>query len=267
MFSQTINLLQDYYKFRKTSKPKGGHGIHSPFVYDLYTQAIDYNKNELVFDKIEKLRKELIRNKTPLTKSAFGIGSSVQKSKTSIGEIASKASIPPYKGRLIHRLVKYFNPVTVIELGTSLGISTSYLALGNQKSNIYTIEGDSNLSKLASNNLNKLGVNNVTIITGDFDKELPILLDRFNNFDLALIDGNHSEEATMRYFYFLTNKANSNSFIFFDDINWSYGMKRAWNNICNDENVSISIDLFNCGLIFFRKGIVKQHFNLRYGPF
>lgn len=266
MFLESIKVIQDYFNFRFNSKPKGGHGIHSPFVYDLYTQTIDNDRKEPIFEDIERLRSELLKNETALAKSIYGAGSTGIIN-TSISEVAKKTSIPPYMGRLLYRLVKNQKPETILELGTSLGISTMYLATGNQGSKVYSIEGDATLSKIASNNINKRGVTNVSLITSDFDAEIPSLLNSIEKIDMVFIDGNHTEEATMRYFNLLVDKVNSESIIIIDDIRWSEGMRSAWQNICNNKNVSISIDLFRCGLVFFRKGIVKQHFNLRYGPF
>jgi len=267
MFSETLRFLKDYYNFRKKSKSRGGHGIHSPFLYDLYTLAIDSDNKETIFDSIDRLRNKLLKDKTSIAKSVHGAKTSFTDKKTTISEVAKRTSVPPYMGRLLYRLVNYFKPTTIIELGTSLGISTMYLASVNHGCQVYTIEGDPILSRIASENLNKLAIKNVSLITGDFDIELSSLLSKIEKVDLVFVDGNHTEEATLRYFKVLSEKAHDNSLIVFDDIRWSDSMKNAWRNICDDQNVSISIDLFNCGLVFFRKGVVKQHFNLRYGPF
>ena len=268
MFLSSINLLIKYFNFRLKSKPRGGHGIHSPFVYDLYINCIDTKQKESIFDKIEEIRKELLNNTSPISKNSLGLGSKeIDTSEPTIGRVVKRSSIPAYTGQLLFRLSNYFKPESIIELGTSAGFSAMYLASGHKNAKVVSIEGDGNLTKLASANFNKLGLTNVTLINGDFDASLPDILTNTKKIGLVFIDGNHSKEATMRYFKFISAKASSDSLIIFDDIRWSKGMENAWNNICQDENVSISIDMFNCGLVFFRKGIVKQHFNLRYGPF
>ena len=268
MLIEGLQVLKKYFNFRLKSKPRGGHGIHSPFVYDLYTQCIDVKSKKAIFERIETVRKELLRDKSTIQLNDLGSGSKIKaKSSTTVASIAKRTSVPKYKGELLHKLSSYFKPKLIIELGTSLGISTMYLASGYNESKVYTIEGDSSLSKLAIENFNKIGLTNVNQINGDFDIRLPEVLSEIQKIGIAFIDGNHSEEATLKYFKLLSVKANSDTLIIFDDIRWSKGMEKAWNNICNDENVSISIDLFDCGLVFFRKGVVKQHFTLRYGPF
>lgn len=266
MTTRSFKLLIKYFAFRFHSKPRGGHGIHSPFVYDFYTKCIDRKQNELIFESIETLRHQLKKNRTLVSKAVFGANTN-NSSFRSISNIVNKSSISPHMGRLLYRIANNLKPKSIIELGTSLGISTMYLASENRDAKVISIEGDENLSNLASANFNKIGLTNVSIINGDFDLQLPSVLSNIDKLGLVFIDGNHSEEATLRYFKLFSAKADNDTLIIFDDIRWSDGMEKAWDTICNDSNVSISIDLFNCGLVFFRKGVVKQHFMLRYGPF
>ncbi len=268
MLLENIRILKKYVNFRLKSKPRGGHGIHSPFVYDLYTNCIDTKQKEAIFEKIETLRKELLKNTNHIPRSNFGFGTKViDFSEPTVGSVIKNSSTPPYMGQLLYRLAKYLKPQSVIEFGTSAGFGAMYLANGNLNAKVTTIEGDTNLAKIAQDNFNKLGLNNVTLINGDFEMELPNILASTEKIELVFIDGNHSEEATMRYFKLFSERSSTETLIIFDDIRWSVGMENAWNTICKDKNVSISIDLFNCGMVFFRNGIVKQHFNLRYSPF
>lgn len=266
MLKRNIKFFIKYFEFRFRSKPRGGHGIHSPFVYELYTNCIDKKQNDTVFENIETLRKQLLNNHKIVSKAVFG-ASSNHSSFVTISKITKRSSTPPYLGRLLYKLTNYLKPTQIIELGTSLGISTMYIAAGNRDAKVISIEGDENLANLATANFNKIGLTNVSVINGDFDSQLSSILGNIDKLGLVFIDGNHTEEATLRYFKLFSTKADNDTLIIFDDIRWSDGMEKAWNNICNDSNVSISIDLFNCGLAFFRKGVVKQHFNLRYGPF
>lgn len=266
MLAKSIKLFIKYFEFRFHSKPRGGHGIHSPFVYSLYTECIDKENHVSIFENIETIRKQLLDNHKLVSKAVFGAKQNHSSLET-ISKITKRASVQPYMGRLLYRLTNYLKPTQILELGTSLGVSTMYIASGNKDAKVISIEGDENLVNLASANFNKMGLKNVSVLNGDFDTQLASILNNTDRLGLVFIDGNHSEEATFRYFKLFSAKADNDTLIIFDDIRWSEGMEKAWNTICNDSNVSISIDLFNCGLVFFRKGVVKQHFNLRYGPF
>jgi predicted O-methyltransferase YrrM len=81
--------------------------------------------------------------------------------------------------------------------------------------------------------------------------------------DLVFFDGNHQKVPTLDYFHHCLTKAHENSIFIFDDIHWSSEMDEAWQQIQGHEQVSLTIDLFQFGLVFFRKGIAKQHFTLR----
>ena len=268
MLKELFKQFNRYRVFRKKAKPRGGHGIHSPFVYDLYTKCIDTNAKSNVFKSIEALRADLLQNQLIVSVGNFGAGSKDEATNNkTISTIAKQTSVPPYFGQLLYRLSNYFEPKSIIEFGTSLGISTSYLAAGSIKSQVISIEGNTPLANLSQDNFNKLGLSNVTVVNGEFDLKLAEILSKLDEIGMVFIDGNHTENATMRYFKAIAKRATDDTIIIFDDIRWNEEMENAWKNICNDVHVSISIDLFNCGLVFFRKGVVKQHFNLRYGPF
>ena len=163
---------------------------------------------------------------------------------------------------LLHKIINYYNYKSVLELGTSLGITTSYLAKANTE--VVTIEGCNEISKIATSTFNKLSLKNIKLIMGEFNNVLPNLLSNSKPFDMILIDGNHKYQATVDYFEMLVNNINENSLIVFDDIHWSDEMEKAWNEIKNDKRVSISIDIFQLGLIFFRKGINKQDYTIKF---
>jgi predicted O-methyltransferase YrrM len=89
------------------------------------------------------------------------------------------------------------------------------------------------------------------------------VLEKIKTLDMLFIDGNHSYDATMRYFEMCKPYLHNQSLIVFDDIYWSKGMTQAWKEIKADPIVTVSIDLFFIGLVFFRKEQVKENFKLR----
>jgi len=241
------------------------HDVHSPFVFKLLTEAI-YNKNEEpAFIKIEAIRKALLQNKRKIEVTDLGAGSSYDgrlKSR-SIGEITSKFAKPPRYCRLLFRITQHLKPAIMIELGTSLGISAMYQASGNTNGLLYTLEGCPQTAAAAVENFNNGGFKNINCITGNFDETLPALLNKTGKVDYMFIDGNHTYEATIRYFQLIKNHVHENAVIIFDDINWSDQMQKAWNEIKADKSVTISIDFFMMGMVFFNRGFTKQDFILK----
>ena len=157
-----------------------------------------------------------------------------------------------------------FQPETGLELGTSLGISSAYIAKANATSSFTTIVGCSEIAAIAKENFASLNIKNVQQIIGNFDDELPKYLNRTEKLDFVFFDGNHRKEPTLNYFKQCLAKANDNSVFVFDDIYWSSEMKEAWTEIKKHERVTVTIDLFFLGIVFFRKEQARQDFILRF---
>ena len=243
-----------------------GHGIHSPFVFDFISKILNDRHDYPEYAKAESLRKELLRDRTVLTVEDYGAGSASSPSnKRSVASIARRAVKSKKSGQLLFRLVKNYQPRSIIELGTSLGVTTSYLAMANSKSNLITLEGSPEIAGVARESLKHLQIENARIVEGNFDYTLAAVLYQLPTIDFAFVDGNHRREPTENYFSWLLAKSNTNSIFVFDDIHWSREMEQAWYNISNEFAVRCSIDLFFMGIVFFRQEFrEKQHFTIRW---
>src|SRR5690606_35937297 len=134
------HLLKSYIKF--FFKAKNEHGVHSPFVFDLVTKCFYDKTNYPEYKVLKNYRNSLLNNKNTIEVTDFGAGSRVFKSNTrEIGAIAKNAGISVQNAELLFRIVRYFQPEQILEIGTSLGLATSALALGNHEAKITTLEG------------------------------------------------------------------------------------------------------------------------------
>ena len=247
---------------------KTRHDIHSPFVFAFIEDILHDNTQYSDYQTIEKQVAHLKRNRNVLEIVDFGTGKENAKYQTyfkRVNEVAKNAGITRKHGRLLYRLVRHYQPATMLELGTSLGISTMYQAKGNTNAQFTAIEGCASLAMVAQGSLDKTGCKNVTLKTAHFKTVLPSLLADLNKtLDYAFIDGDHSYDGTMHYFELLKKHIDDNSILVFHDIHWSKGMGKAWNELKQDPEVTISIDLYFMGIVFFKKGLSKQDFVLRF---
>lgn len=241
------------------------HGIHSPFVFKFNREVIQSRDHYYVFDEIDALRSLLILSDTKVKHVDFGAGSkkSTQEYKK-VSEIAKTSAKSSKYGELLFRIAKFSAAKNILELGTSLGLSTIYLATSIEGSKVQTIEGCPNVAKIAKLNFNKLEIDNIEMQVGNFDEVLPEILNKQEKLDLVFFDGNHTEDATLRYFNLCIEKAHQQSVFIFDDIHWSAGMLRAWKQIIAHPKVSVSLDLFQLGIIFFHSGQKKEHFTIHH---
>lgn len=248
-----------YIKFLIQGSSK--YNIHSPFVHSFIENVLDDKQTYYNYLPIEQLREWLLGQKQQLILADFGVGSKYANTKkVSVSQLTKKVQSSRYKGQLLFRIINYFGADRILELGTSLGLSASYLATANKKASIITVEGDSTLANIAENNFKKLKLSNVKVINEQFDNVLDDLSK--SNFDLIFFDGNHSKEATLKYFNLTKENTSDHSIFIFDDIYWSIEMKQAWEIICRDSKVTLTIDLFSIGIVFFIDKFQKEDFKL-----
>lgn len=257
-----MHQLKHYITHFFKAKRKG-HDVHSPFVYRL-CEDVFYNKARFYdFENLGKMRLFLLNETKELEVEDFGAGSKTFKGNTrKVSDIAGKGISTQKQSELFYRLVNYLKPETIIELGTSVGLNALYLAKANTLAQVYTIEGSKNLSEYAKQLSQRAAVTNVNYIIAKFDEYVPKLLNDLNSIDFVYIDGNHTYEATMRYFNLLLEKKNETSVFIFDDIYWSEGMTKAWKEIKQNKDVTLSIDAFYFGMVFFRPEM-KERVELR----
>lgn len=261
--AMVFNFISDYLKHRFTSKSR--HGTHSPFVYKLTDEVIyDFNvKND--YKSIEAQRKKLFNDDSLISVTDLGAGSHLNKNRTKkVKQIAKNALKSPRLAQLIYRLAKDNKPASIIELGTCLGITTAYLSKACPEADIITIEGCPETAKVAYRNFQDLELENVELQVGNFDKLLPEVIKQEAKLDFVYIDGNHRKEATINYFNWCLPKVHEGSLLIFDDIYWSEGMKEAWETIKQHPQVTVTIDLFWIGLVYFKKGQAKEHFKIKF---
>ena len=261
-----LQLTKKYLTYYFNASNGKGHGMHSPFVFDFITKILLDKKEYTCYSTIESIRKKLLNDEQVIHVDDFGAGSTIMKAnKRKVSDIARSSLKPKKYAQLLFRIVNYYKPFGIVELGTSLGITTAYLASGNEEAKIYTCEGAANISAIAQNNFHQLDLKNIEMLQGNFDATLHGLLSKPNKIDFAFVDGNHRKKPTLDYFYQLLNHSRSNTVLIFDDIHWSKEMEEAWQEIQLHPSVTLSIDLFFIGIIFLNTDFkAKQHFAIRY---
>jgi predicted O-methyltransferase YrrM len=278
-------LIVPYLKY--LLKAGDEHSVHSPFVFDLYYRAIkprdgrylqwvrveppDANTPVRIQNKphhiltIESLRKTLKSDSRTIEITELGAGSKIYTgNQRKVSDLNNTAQKPAKYAQLLARLVAYFQPSNILDLGTSLGLTTAYMALSGQNAQVYSFEGCPQTALIAQENLTKLGIKNVSIIKGNIDITLQEIVSGLSSIDFVFVDANHRKTPTLAYFEICLSKVHENSIMIFDDIYWSKDMTDAWEQIKQHPSVGISIDLFQFGIILFRKTQAKQHFVLKY---
>jgi len=262
----SFQLAKKYFHYYFHSKNSKGHGVHSPFVFDFIIHVLNDKKKYDCYDKIESLRRSLLTNCEEFEVEDFGAGSAVIPFKSRKVKDIARSSLKKKKyAQLLFRIAKYYQAKNIVELGTSFGITTCYLASSNSNSKIITLEGSKNIANIAKRTFKEADLNNIELMNGDFEKSIPSVLNNIQDVDLLFIDGNHRKKPTLQYFHLFLKKANNTSIFIFDDIHWSAEMEEAWEEIKQHSSVTLTIDLFFIGLVFFSSDFkVKQDFPITF---
>lgn len=260
---QQLKILLRFIKFYWQSTTL--YRVHSPFVYDFTENILDDERNYYAFQPIEILRKKMLKDYSNIQVTDYGAGSKIDGKKTrTIKSITKYSATWPFFCQVLFKVINHYKPQTALELGTSLGVSSLYQAAAMPKKGTFmTLEGCPNISKFATTNFQRLEVKNINLLTGRFEKTLPTALKQLKRLDYVFIDGNHKKEPTLAYFNQCLEYAHEDSIFVMDDIYWSAEMIEAWEAIKQHPKVKITIDLFFCGVVFFRKEQkIKEHFKL-----
>lgn len=261
-----FQLIRKYIHYYLTASNGKGHGIHSPFVFDFIINVLQDKKKYDCYNTIETGRQKLLKQSAAIEVEDLGAGSGLIKTNKRVVADMARSSLKPAKyAQLLYRMVKHYQPQAIIELGTSFGITTSYLASGNADAKVCTIEGAPSIADIARKTFTRLELQNIELIEGDFDNTLTAVLARTGKIDFAFVDGNHKKTPTLEYFRQLVNLSTPSTILVFDDIHWSAEMEEAWAAIQQDPAITLSIDLFFIGIVFLNPDINhKQHFTIRF---
>lgn len=254
-------MISSYIKY--CFERQGKFHIHSPFAYDFYMKVIDDKSQYPEYEIMKQQRKRIMNCNDTFTTTDFGAGADKRGSSSYtavVGPMAKSISHNRVQNELLFRIARYFAPGNILELGTAFGLSSAALSLACPEARITTLEGCEKKSAIARADFDKMGLKNIDIVVGNFAETLPQTLSESQQLGLVFFDGNHREEATLDYFNRCLAHASSQSVFVFDDIHWSKGMERAWEAIRKNPQVSLTFDLYQYGLVFFREGIEKQDF-------
>lgn len=255
-----------YLRYLILSGHSNGHGIHSPFVFDLVSRIFRNKNNRDIVLYVEKIRKKMISDTRSIAIKDMGAGAfrnSGNKNRK-VSEMARYSSVSMKYGIILSNMAKEFGEPCIIELGTSLGISAMYMALACPDTILHTIEGCDETAKMAAENFSQAQINNIDLHNGSFDERLPGILDSSSIPGLVFIDGNHRKEPLLKYFSIIAERSDSHTVVIIDDICLSHEMEQAWREIKDHSKVSVTIDIYRMGIVFFRKGISANHFIVRY---
>ena len=284
---------KSWLRHQLTAWNTGGEGVHSPYLFE-WVRMVMMDKNAYyIWGEIERCRERMLRDEREL--EFVDYGSAIKSRSLENGseavcrlkfrdmrrvcDIARRSLAKRKYAQMLSRLVNWlgashslengsgtaysleFRGLTIVELGTSLGVTTAYMAAMDSRNRVVTFEGCEAVANMARENWKALNINNIECRVGKIDAEQ--LTRDIEHLDVAFIDANHTYASTCKYFDVLAGKVHEKSVIVVDDIHHSKEMERAWKAICADARVTSTIDLYQMGLVFFDKHYWRRNYKMR----
>lgn len=239
------------------------HSLQSPFVFDIYREALFPSRRKKIIDaSIEKLRKKLLFETRSIGANTKGSGSSISKNNAmKLNKIARSGISSRRQSEILVNLAETLGCKTVLELGTSLGLNAMYLAKSKEISQVVTVEGNDRLALEANKHFEEAQIANIKVVASDIDDFWDM---NTRKFDMVYIDANHTFEATVRYFEKSLSILSGQGVIVIDDINWSPDMSKAWTFIVSNFENNITIENSKIGIVFVHKLPKTAHYILRF---
>lgn len=263
----SLKLYQHFYRLRAFIdfywSAKTIYNIQSSYLHHFNNSVLETDKEYYRFQELQFIKSQLSKDNRIIEINDLGSGSAYSKNKIkSISTILNQSVSSNKKLKILFQLVNFSQAKMVLELGTSLGLSSAYMACANSNCQITTIEGDSNISMIAKEVHQKLSLNNIKILCDSFDKILPSILILPTYYDIVYIDGNHNKESTVKYVKLLLKNTHKNSIFVIDDIYWSRSMGEAWSALINMNEFTLSVDLFQMGILFRNPSLSKENIKI-----
>ena len=285
-----IHQIGAFIRHFLTAWNTSGEAIHSPYLFRLVRFVLRDENAYYCFRDIERRREWLLACKDSLDVVDYGSAGSPEglHVQRRVCDIAKNHLESARVGQVLFRIVNFLHeeekrPLQILELGTSLGITTAYLASVDSRNRVLTMEGSEAVLRVAQGVWKMLKLENIEWIQGNIDDTLyNIYIVQSSEFrvqnsdvrvqsseakgeriDLAFVDANHTYEATMRYADFLLNRLTEKGILVLDDIHYSEQMERAWNELKADPRVTTSMDLYHVGLLFVDTHYLKRHYRIR----
>ena len=239
---ETLKFASQIKLYRKLRYRKG-FGVHSPFTYNLITKVIEEKTPYYVFEDIENFRKNLLYKENPPEVPT-----------------AQETQTKNY-GALLFRLINFFKCSTVLQIGSSTGVMSLYLALPLRNScDCYALEKRTGLLDSARMFAENHSLKNLHWLEGDYEENLFRLKREVTFFDFIFINTTGDSERTREALRLAGTFVCPDTVMVIDNIQRDKSMKKLWQELKNRGDVGLTIDLLSLGLVFFNTRLHKQHY-------
>ncbi|MCF8236593.1 MAG: class I SAM-dependent methyltransferase [Saprospiraceae bacterium] len=238
-----IQLFTYYWQARTA------YSMHSPLLYSFCREVLDDRRSFYAFEEIEIWRYHLLHESSELHVVDLGAGGQDALDQNRIVSSIAKTSLsPPWKCRYLFRMVLWWKPDLLLEFGTSLGVSTAYLAAASIHTPLITVDGSDSHLQLARKGWNKLGLDHIEEWNLSFQQAIQRIPWDQHGRILIYLDGDHRPARVLEILQTIQEKTRHPFLVIIDDIRWSDDMWAGWQEWRSAFQSGAWLDLYQVGI-------------------
>jgi len=242
--------------YLKKARHHGGHGIHSPFLFYLITEVIENKEKLPQFKSFKQLKKKVLDLIDDSSDSSVKkIYDQFDIRYTKPKKLFKKVELPEKYRQIVFHLIGEFKPSLIVHYGPTLGVNLAALATANLESHIYQLINDPFCELISKRLLNDSANSNIQFI---HENSVPEIIPEF-----ALLNCFSEPALSQSIIQNYINQHSDDGVLIIRGIHESKEMESIWQNTIADQNIRVSLDLFEIGIILFRKGLQKENFILK----
>ena len=226
-----------------------GFGVHSPFVYDLITNVIEETCEFYAYRDISLVRLQLLQNEQFIQ---YG------KKQLTVKKALKRYGISTKEGKFLFRLANHYKPHTMLSVGSSMGLAPLYLARYDSTVQCITLECVQDIAEIATQVLSKEKNPALSIKTGTYRALLPESIVQLQQIDCVYVDKNVGVNDWDTIFEQCEPFIHNATFFVLAGIRSSTEKQSYWTQFRQHPSITVAIDLYDLGLLFFQSKLHKQ---------
>ncbi|MDR1331872.1 MAG: hypothetical protein LBK07_07180 [Tannerella sp.] len=228
---------------------RGGFGIHSPFAFDLITKVVEERCARYFYRDIEAAHRQLTQDRTAITCGG---------SRTTVCRAFRRCGITPGEGKFLFRLANHCKPLTFLTAGSAMGFVPLCLTGYAAAARCIMLEEERDFAATATRLVGGRTDVSIEIIAGADESRAAAALTAVERLDCLYLGREVDVRTRERLFAQCRPFLHGRSICIVAGIHGSTARKRQWEALCLHPDVTVSLDLYTTGVLFFHPHLNRR---------
>jgi hypothetical protein len=245
------------FMYLKRARHRRGHGIHSPFLFHLITEVVEDKRKLPEYEFVKKLKNKAIQLLDNCSDASFtNVYQQFNLALSNPHQLYKKVELPFRYAKVVFRLIREFKPSVIANYGPTFGVNLALMAIADNNSIVYQLINDASCNTISKELLNDSAISNIRFFHEDS------VLTSSPEFIYVNYPGNPGRSRSV--IQIILENHGADDVLIIRGIHESAEMEIYWMEVIESGSVHVSLDLFEIGIVLFRKGLQKENFIHRF---